>query len=112
MRRSSRYSTRITHDWLATTDHRGSQQPLHPTDQIGLGRFHHQVKVIAYQTSGMNLPSGLAQLWPTVCSAPRANAIFSFRSHGIPPTWNGSHPCQRDCTHSTDSVDSKRLLTF
>ena len=32
-----------------------AEQPAHALDQITLGRFHHQVKVIAHQTIGMNL---------------------------------------------------------
>src|SRR4026209_1667715 len=40
-----------------------AQQPFHPGDQIGLGRFGHQVKMIAHQTIGMDLPAGfLARL--------------------------------------------------
>ncbi len=32
------------------------QKPLHPRHQIGLGRFHHQVKVIGHQAIRMHLP--------------------------------------------------------
>ena len=35
-----------------------SQQPFHPRHQIGLRRFDHQVKVIAHQAPGMDLPTG------------------------------------------------------
>jgi hypothetical protein len=37
-----------------------AQQPLHPDHQIGLGRFHDQMKMIAHQTVGVNLPPCLA----------------------------------------------------
>src|SRR5206468_10106330 len=36
----------------------GTQEPLHARAQVRTGRFHHQVKMIAHQTIGMNLPSG------------------------------------------------------
>ena len=35
-----------------------SQQPLHAFHQIGLGRFHDQMKVIGHQTQRMDLPPG------------------------------------------------------
>src|SRR5208337_906095 len=38
----------------------GAQQPLHARDQIGLRRFHNQMKMVAHQTPGMHLPAGLA----------------------------------------------------
>jgi hypothetical protein len=37
----------------------GAQKPFHPGDQIALRRFHHQMKRVAHQTQGMNLPAGL-----------------------------------------------------
>ena len=35
-------------------------KPFHPCHQIGLGRLHHQVKVVGHQTKRMNLPIGFA----------------------------------------------------
>src|SRR6266511_1468173 len=37
----------------------GTQEPLHPGDQIGLGRFHHQVEMVAHEAERMHLPVGL-----------------------------------------------------
>src|SRR5213593_1331032 len=37
----------------------GAQKPFHPSHQIGLRRFDHQMKMIAHQTVGMHLPIGL-----------------------------------------------------
>ena len=34
----------------------GAQKPFHPRHQIGLGRLHHQVKMVGHQTEGMHLP--------------------------------------------------------
>ena len=36
------------------------QQPLHPGHQVGLRRFQHQMKMMAHQAIGLNLPLGLA----------------------------------------------------
>ena len=36
-----------------------AQQPAHPGHQIGPGRFHHQVKMVAHQTISMHLPPSL-----------------------------------------------------
>lgn len=36
-----------------------AQQPPHPRDQVGVGRLHHQVKMVAHQTVGMHLKTGL-----------------------------------------------------
>ena len=36
------------------------QQPLHARHQVGLRRFHDQMKMIAHQAIGVNLPAGLA----------------------------------------------------
>ena len=36
----------------------GSQKPFHPGDQVGLRRFHHQMKMVSHQTIGVNLPIG------------------------------------------------------
>ncbi len=36
-----------------------AQKPFHPNDQIGLGRFNHQMKMIWHQDIGVNLPAGL-----------------------------------------------------
>src|SRR6185503_5470212 len=36
-----------------------AQKPLHSSHQIGLGRFRHQMKMIAHQTIGMDLPFSL-----------------------------------------------------
>ena len=38
----------------------GAEQPLHAGDEIGLRRFHDQMKMIAHQTVGVNLPPCLA----------------------------------------------------
>src|ERR1017187_8814318 len=35
-----------------------AQKPLHASDQVGLGRFDHQMKVVQHQTISMNLPAG------------------------------------------------------
>ena len=37
----------------------GAQQPLHAQDEIGLGRLGDEVKMIAHETPGMELPPGL-----------------------------------------------------
>ena len=37
----------------------GAQQPLHTEDEIGLGRFGDEMKMIAHETPGMELPAGL-----------------------------------------------------
>src|ERR1017187_4002918 len=34
-----------------------AQKPLHASDQVGLGRFDHQMKVVQHQTISMNLPA-------------------------------------------------------
>ena len=34
----------------------GAQQPTHSRHQVPLGRFHHQIKVIAHEAIGMHLP--------------------------------------------------------
>ena len=36
-----------------------AQKPAHPCHQIGIGRFHHQVKMVPHQTVGMHLITGL-----------------------------------------------------
>ena len=36
-----------------------AEEPLHARDQIGLGRFHDQMKMIVHETIGMHLPVGL-----------------------------------------------------
>ena len=36
-----------------------AQQPFHARDQIGLGRLHHQMKMIRHEDVGMNLPTSL-----------------------------------------------------
>jgi hypothetical protein len=36
-----------------------AQKPFHPNDEIGLGRFDHQMKMIWHQDIGVNLPTGL-----------------------------------------------------
>ena len=35
-----------------------AQEPLHACHQVGFGRLHHQVKVVAHQAIGMHLPAG------------------------------------------------------
>ena len=37
----------------------GAEEPLHSGYQIGLGCFHHEMKMIAHQTIGMHQPAGL-----------------------------------------------------
>src|SRR6266542_1591196 len=37
----------------------GTQEPLHPGNQIGLGRFHHQVEMVRHEAERMHLPIGL-----------------------------------------------------
>lgn len=37
----------------------GAQQPLHAGDQVGVGGFDHQVKVIAHEAKAVHLPAGL-----------------------------------------------------
>ena len=37
----------------------GAQEPTHPRHQVRLGRFHHQMKVVAHQAIGMHLESCL-----------------------------------------------------
>src|ERR1019366_594769 len=34
-----------------------AQKPLHASDQVGPGRFDHQMKVVQHQTISMNLPA-------------------------------------------------------
>ena len=36
-----------------------AEQPFHPRDQIGLGSFNYQVKVVAHQAIGVHLPASL-----------------------------------------------------
>src|SRR5579863_8196173 len=38
----------------------GAQQPFHAGHQVGLRRFHHQMKIIVHQAIGMRLPARLA----------------------------------------------------
>jgi len=35
-----------------------AQQPAHALDQLGVGRFHDQVKMVAHQAAGVDLPAG------------------------------------------------------
>src|SRR5438045_6865023 len=35
-----------------------AHQPFHPGHQVGLGRLHHQMKMIAHEAKRMNLPAG------------------------------------------------------
>jgi len=42
----------------------GSQQPLHALDQIGFGRFDHQMKMVGHQAPGVNLPVGFGAGFP------------------------------------------------
>ena len=42
----------------------GAQQPFHPSHQIGLGSFDYQMKVIAHEAIGVNLPFGLSANLP------------------------------------------------
>jgi len=37
-----------------------AQEPFHSHHQVGPGRFQHQMKMIAHQAIGMNLPGGFA----------------------------------------------------
>lgn len=37
----------------------GAQEPAHAIDQIGLGGLNHLMEMIAHETIGMHLPSGL-----------------------------------------------------
>jgi len=55
-----------------------SQQPLHPDHQVGLGCFDDQMKMIAHQAVGVNLPLGFAtgfrqggQEYPAVLLIPK-----------------------------------------
>ncbi len=41
------------------TDGVGAQQPLHARHEVGLGRLDDQVKVVAHETIGVHLPTGL-----------------------------------------------------
>lgn len=38
----------------------GAQQPFHARDQIGLGRFDREMKMIGHQAIRMDFPAGLA----------------------------------------------------
>src|SRR6266545_5137101 len=37
-----------------------AQKPFHARNQVGMGRFEHQVKMIRHEAIGMNLPARLA----------------------------------------------------
>jgi len=37
----------------------GALQPSHPAHQVGVGRFQHQMLVVAHQAIGMHLPTRL-----------------------------------------------------
>ena len=47
---------------VPTIESRGvsAKEPLHADDEIGLRRFHDEVKMIRHQAIGMNLPTGFA----------------------------------------------------
>ena len=37
----------------------GAKEPFHARHEIGLWRFHHEMKMIGHETPAMNLPAGL-----------------------------------------------------
>src|SRR5665213_3130291 len=64
----------------------GAQKPAHPSDQVGLWRFDHQMKMIFHQTKGVNLESGfLASLGQSLDEIMTIPIIPEDGSPAIPP---------------------------
>jgi len=61
----------------------GTQEPLHPCTQVAARCFHDQMKMVAHQTEGMNLPgcstTSASQQLEKECS------IFVVVDDGLPP---------------------------
>ena len=72
---------------------RGTQKPFHPRHQIGLGRLHHQVKVVGHQAEGMHLPVRFAAaLGQSFQEAFSVGIIFEDR---LPPVATAHHMVDR-----------------
>jgi hypothetical protein len=95
----------------------GAEKPFHPGRQIGLRRFHHQMKMIERQTIGVDLPVGfrttLRQCLEETCAvviigkdrlapiAPARRASIGGASRSIVPGGAGAgvraRRCRRAC---------------
>src|ERR1043166_1887117 len=57
-----------------------AQEPLHAGDQIGLRSFEHQMKMIAHQTIGVNLPLSFGASFPSFGQKTTAGSVLSHKN--------------------------------
>ena len=75
----------------------GTQEPLHACTQVAAGCFHDQMKMVAHQTEGMNLPS-----CASTCASQQIEEELSIRIV--------AHDCLTPITSAEHMIDSTRVL--
>src|SRR5439155_809032 len=71
-----------------------AQKPFHARNQVRLGRFDHQVKMIGHEAIGMNLPSRLAARLAQGVDKPLAVGVVVEDRKGVPAFVECFNPVQ------------------
>src|SRR2546421_6277524 len=71
----------------------GAEEPFHASDQIGLGSFHHQMKMVVHQAISQHLPVSLFTTFPERLQ--KAQPVLVIMENGFAPVAPAHHVVNR-----------------